>query len=727
MPRTTPSRRFDSLAAVRDSPARQDGKQQRVDLEAVFGASVFGLNSMKARLPKPVYKALLRTIEDHTALDASVADAVAVAMKDWALERGATHFTHWFQPLTGATAEKHDAFLEFSGGKTIERFSGSQLIQAEPDASSFPHGGIRSTFEARGYTAWDPTSPAFLLYNEHGATLTIPSVFVSYTGEALDKKTPLLRSMRELNRAARATMEIMDRPTSAVNATLGAEQEYFLVPRDLYVQRPDLEVTGRTVLGTTPPKGQQMEDNYFGSIDERALDFMGEVELEAWKLGIPAKTRHNEVAPHQYEVAPIFQPLNLSSDQNHLLMDLMRKVARRRNLAILFHEKPFAGVNGSGKHNNWSMATAEGRNLLQPGDTPDENIEFLYFLCAVLRGVHARAELLRASIASAGNDHRLGANEAPPAIISVFLGSRLTEILDTLLAGKSISAVAEQVIQTGLEVLPQVVKDNTDRNRTSPFAFTGNKFEFRAVGSAQSNSMPMTYLNVAVAEALDEMWTRLKGRLDAGEERNEAILAVIKEVYADAKPIVFNGNNYSDEWVEEATRRGLPNHVSTPSALAPIVSESSKEVMARYGVLQPHEMDARYTILLEKYNRMIDIEAVQMIRMAKTGVLPAAYAQQAVMAEAYSRVASCGITADVQKTELETYTGMVEETLSAIDGVRQALAGGPDEEEVVDCGAYQLDALLPAMERLRTICDTLERRTDEELWPFPNYHAMLFQ
>lgn len=706
---------------------RKPAVEKTAAVSDTFGCYTFNLEEMQKRLPRPIFEAIKATIASGQPLDTGFADEIAHAMKEWAVENGATHFTHWFQPLTGATAEKHDAFLEFSGGKTIERFSGSQLIQAEPDASSFPSGGIRSTFEARGYTAWDPTSPAFLVHNEHGATLTIPSVFVSYTGEALDKKTPLLRSMRELDRSARATLELMGHPTSAVNATLGAEQEYFLIHRDLYTQRPDLEVTGRTVLGTTPPKGQQMEDNYFGSIDERALNFMGEVEAEAWKLGIPAKTRHNEVAPHQYEVAPIFQPLNLSSDQNHLLMDIMRRVARRRNLAILFHEKPFAEVNGSGKHNNWSMGTAEGRNLLDPGGTPDEHVEFLYFLCAVLRAVHARAGLLRASIASAGNDHRLGANEAPPAIISVFLGSRITEILDTLLEGKSISAVQEAVIQTGLEVLPQVKKDNTDRNRTSPFAFTGNKFEFRAVGSSQSNAMSMAYLNVAVSESLDEMAMRLKDRLDNGEDRNEAMLAVIKEVYADAKPVVFNGNGYSQEWVEEAARRGLPNDMNTPAALKALVTDSAKEVMAKYGVLQPHEMEARYIILLEKYNRMLEIEAVQMIRMAKTGVLPAAYAQQAVLADAYGKVAAAGITADIQKTELEKYTGMIEETLEAIDGVRQALATAPDEEEAPEKAAFIVDTTIPAMDRLRTVCDTLERRTDEELWPFPNYHSLLFQ
>ena len=716
---------------TRGSEGSSTGRKPAVDksssISATYGCYTFTLDEIQKRLPRPIFEAIKSTIAAGEPLDMGFADEVAHAMKEWGVEHGATHYTHWFQPLTGATAEKHDAFLELSGGRPIERFSGSQLIQAEPDASSFPSGGIRSTFEARGYTAWDPTSPAFLIYNEHGATLTIPSVFVSYTGEALDKKTPLLRSMRELNRAARATLELMGHPTSVVHSTLGAEQEYFLIDRHLFHRRPDLEVTGRTILGTTPPKGQQLEDNYFGSIDDRALDFMGEVESEAWKLGIPVKTRHNEVAPHQYEAAPIFQATNLSCDQNQMLMDLMRKVARRRNLAVLFHEKPFAGVNGSGKHNNWSMSTAEGRNLLDPGATPNENVEFLYFLAAALQAVHKRGDLLRASVASAGNDHRLGANEAPPAIISVFLGTRLTEILDTLLAGKSIAAVQDQVIQTGLEVLPQVKKDNTDRNRTSPFAFTGNKFEFRAVGSSQSSSMSMAYLNVAVAEALDGMWQRLKARLDGGEDRTEAILAVVRDVYAACQPIVFNGNNYAQAWVDEAARRGLPNTISTPAALLALTSESAKTLLSEYGIFQPHEVDARYTILLEQYNRMLDIEAVQMIRMAKTGILPAAYAQQATMADAYAKVSSCGIKADVQREELGVYTGMIEETLTAIDGVRQALKNAPDEHAGPEKAEFQISTLRPAMGRLRTVCDALERRTDEELWPFPSYHALLFQ
>ncbi len=656
-----------------------------------------------------------------------LADAVAQAMKEWAMERGATHFTHWFQPLTGATAEKHDAFLSLCDGKAIERFSGSMLIQAEPDASSFPSGGMRSTFEARGYTAWDPTSPAFLVFDEVGCTLTIPSVFVSYTGDVLDKKTPLLRSMRELSRAAVRVLGLMGRRARRVTPTLGPEQEYFLIRRDLYVRRPDLEVAGRTVLGSAPPKGQQLEDNYFGAIDARALEYMAALEREAWKLGIPLKTRHNEVAPHQYECAPIFQALNISCDQNQMLMDLMRRLAKERGLAVLLHEKPFAGVNGSGKHNNWSMQDETGRNLLDPGRSPEENVEFLFFLGAVLRGVHRRAALLRAGIAHAGNDHRLGANEAPPAIISAFLGDRLTLILDTLLEGRTVAAVAEEVIQTGVEVLPAVRKDNSDRNRTSPFAFTGNKFEFRAVGSSQSSATPMTYLNLAVAEALDEMAEQLDARLRAGEDRTQAILSVVKEAYADAKPVVFNGDNYSEAWAQEAARRGLPNERVTPGALKALIEDDTKALFERYGVLKPHELDARYRIELEKFNRMLDIEAVQMLRMVKTGALPAAWRQQTLLADAILKCEAAGLECAAQREELAIYTGLIQDAIRFVDEVRQALAGAPDEHACAEKARHQVAVLRPAMGRLRGACDTLERRTDEALWPFPSYHQLLFQ
>ena len=693
-----------------------------------FGRLTFGRAAMKRRLPRPVFDAIQRTIETGAALDEGLADTVAGALKDWAMEHGATHFTHWFQPLTGATAEKHDAFLSVEDGLPIESFSGSQLIQAEPDASSFPSGGMRSTFEARGYSAWDPTSPAFIVHHDAGCTLTIPSVFVSYTGETLDKKTPLLRAIDQLSRAATKVLGTMGVNATRVVPTLGAEQEYFLVKREYYDGRPDLQVSGRTVIGAAPPKGQQLEDNYFGTIDETALNFMSEVEAEAWALGIPVKTRHNEVAPHQYEAAPIYQACHVATDQNHLLMDIMRRVAKRRGLAVLFHEKPFQGVNGSGKHSNWSMQTETGRNLLDPGDTPHRNVEFLFFLVAAMKAVHRRSGLLRASIAHSGNDHRLGANEAPPAILSVFLGDRLTTILETLAAGKTVEDVKDEVIQTGVNVLPAVKRDNTDRNRTSPFAFTGNKFEFRAVGSSQSLAMPMTYLNVAVAEALDEMNAMLEARLAAGEQREDALLGVVRDVYLQTRPIVFNGDNYTAEWAEEAERRGLPNLKDTPAALAVLEQEDTGEFLERYGVFRRHELVARHRISLEQYSRHLKVEAIQMVRMAKTGVLPAALEYQKTFADSVQAAAAMGVATEEQKAEFAHYVDAVNAAFRGLNAVRRALRSNPDDEEGTTEEARHLcDELVPAMRELRAGCDAVERRSDALMWPFPTYHQMLFQ
>ena len=704
--------------------------ERRENTKPAFGAHTFSLDEMQRRLPRPIFEAIQATVRSGEPLASGLADEIANSMKDWAVENGATHFTHWFHPLTGATAEKHDAFLTLTGeGRPMEKFSGSQLIQAEPDASSFPSGGMRSTFEARGYTAWDPTSPAFLVYNDTGATLTIPSVFVSYTGEALDTKTPLLRTMRELSRSAARVLQLMGRDdVRNVDSTLGWEQEYFLIQRHFYDERPDLEVAGRSVLGTAPPKGQQLEDHYFGAIDDVALNFMAEVEDACWSLGIPVKTRHNEVAPHQYEAAPIFQSLNLATDQNQILMDVMRRVAKERGLAVLFHEKPFAGVNGSGKHNNWSMADDTGRNLLDPGDNPDQNVEFLFFLCAVLKAVHRRADLLRAAIANAGNDHRLGANEAPPAIVSVFLGERLTHILESLREGKAAGEETAKFIETGLAVLPDVRKDNTDRNRTSPFAFTGNKFEFRAVGSSQSTAMPMAFLNIAVTEALDAMGDALQTRLDKGEDRNQALLDVAREVYTEARPVVFNGNNYAGEWVAEAEARGLPNRKDTPAALDCLSSPDTQALFDHYGVLKAHELDARKVVLLEKYCRMIHVEAIQMLRMVKQGALPAAYRQQAMMVEAYEGADRVGVPCDALKSELDRYAGVLQASIESLNEVRRALHTLPDEEHALeDAARHSVDVLIPAMDRLREAIDTLERRTDDALWPYPSYHEMLFQ
>ena len=694
---------------------------------STFGSYTFNLETMQRRLPRPVYEAIYATIRAGEALDTGLADAVAGAMKDWAIEHGATHFTHWFQPLTGATAEKHDAFLSISEGFPIESFTGSQLIQAEPDASSFPSGGMRSTFEARGYTAWDPTSPAFLVFHENGCTLTIPSVFVSYTGEALDKKTPLLRSMQEISTAAVRALSLMGTESKRVMPTLGAEQEYFLVSRSYYEGRPDLQVTGRTVIGAQPPKGQQLEDHYFGAIDDTALNFMAEVEAEAWKLGIPIKTRHNEVAPHQYEAAPIYQPVHVATDQNQLLMDLMRRVAKRRGLAVLFHEKPFEGVNGSGKHSNWSLEDDRGRNLLEPGDTPEHNLQFLFFLVAALKGVHRRSSLIRAAIAHSGNDHRLGANEAPPAIISAFIGDRLATILDTLAEGKTVDAVKDEVVQTGLKMLPSVKRDNTDRNRTSPFAFTGNKFELRAVGASQSLAMPVTYLGVAVAEALNAMTDALETRIEAGEARDDAILAVVREAYKDCRSVVFNGNNYGDEWVAEAERRGLPNAKDTPAALAALDDEDNVAFLEKYGVFVPREVAARYVISLEAYSRALKIEAIQMLRMAKTGVVPAALSHQKMMADAIQSAATAGMAVEDQKAELAHFVDSANALFRGLNAVRRALHGMPGEDGSPELARYVADHLVSAMSELREACDAIERRGDADLWPFPTYHEMLFQ
>ena len=693
-----------------------------------YGQDTFSLDEMQQRLTRPVFEAIQATVRNHEPLDVGHADAVAAAMREWAQERGATHFTHWFQPLTGATAEKHDSFLRIDDGRPLEHFAGKELIQAEPDASSFPSGGMRSTFEARGYTAWDPTSPAFLIANEHGMTLTIPSVFVSYTGEALDTKTPLLRTMRELSRAAVEALHLMGRTeVRAVNSTLGCEQEYFLVRQEHVSKRPDLQVAGRTVLGTAPPKGQQLEDNYFGSIDDVALGFMGEVEDRAWRLGIPLRTRHNEVAPHQYEAAPIFSAINVAADQNQLLMQLLRTVGKERGLVALMHEKPFAGVNGSGKHNNWALQDDSGRNLLDPGKEGEQNLVFLYFLAAVLSAVHRRGELLRAGVANAGNDHRLGANEAPPAIVSVFLGSRVTELLDALLENRPAGPEAQAFVETGLAVLPGVRRDNTDRNRTSPFAFTGNKFEFRAVGSSQSSSLPMAFLNVAVTESLDAMSGKLKARMDGGEDRTTAVLGVVREVYEASKAIVFNGNNYGADWVEEAATRGLPNNADTPAALEILNNKDTQALFERYNILRGYELEARYRILLERYNRMIDIEAIQLLRMVKTGALPAAYRQQREMGEAHAAATAAGLDAPAQRAELERYTKLIGESIERLDVLRAALRNSPDhEEEAAASARHACDVLRPAMDALRESIDTLERRTAERHWPFPTYHQMLF-
>jgi len=594
-----------------------------MELTEIFGSNVFNDKVMKQRLPKEVYKALRKTIQQGTPLRPDVADVVANAMKDWAIEKGATHYTHWFQPLTGITAEKHDSFISPApDGSVIMEFSGKQLVQGEPDASSFPSGGLRATFEARGYTAWDCTSPAFLKEDESGnVTLTIPTAFYSYRGEALDKKTPLLRSMKALSRQALRVLKALGNTTSLnVTSTVGPEQEYFLVDKKYYMERLDLLLAGRTIFGAPPPKGQELEDQYFGAIKDRVSDYMHDLDVELWKMGITSKTKHNEVAPAQYEMAPIFDTTNIATDHNQLVMETMQKVAFRNDLVCLLHEKPYAGINGSGKHNNWSLSTSDGQNLLEPGSTPSENVQFLLFLCAMIKAVDTHADILRATCATAGNDHRLGANEAPPAIISIFMGEELTEILEKIAKGEKTTSRGEQFVGVGVDTLPIIPRDNTDRNRTSPFAFTGNKFEFRMVGSAQSIAGSNVALNTIAAEALDEIATRL----EKARDKNAEAAAIIKDTWKKHSRIIFNGNNYSDEWVAEAEKRGLPNVANTVDALKAFVTDKAFKLFEKYDVLSRKELHSRYDIYVEAYAKQINIEARVAIDMVRRQFIPAA-------------------------------------------------------------------------------------------------------
>src|ERR687897_850821 len=589
-----------------------------------FGSLTFNDEVQKGRLPKPVYQALRRTITAGEALDPTAADIIASALKDWALEHGATHYTHWFQPLTGITAEKHDSFLTpTANGKAVAEFSGKELIRGEPDASSFPSGGMRSTFEARGYTAWDPTSPPWLLVNGNSATLVIPTAFVSWTGEALDKKTPLLRSMEVLSTQAVRVLRLFGSDATRVTATCGPEQEYFLIDRNFYFARPDLINAGRTLFGAKPPKGQEMEDQYFGSIAERVLACMADVELELFKVGVPVKTRHNEVAPSQYEIAPVFENANVAVDHQLMTMETLQRVAPKYGLACLLHEKPFAGVNGSGKHNNWSLSDEFGNNLLSPGDTPHENMQFLVFCAAVLRAVDRWQGLLRASVASAGNDHRLGANEAPPAIMSIFLGDQLQDVMEQLERGDLKSTKQGGQMEVGVTVLPKLPRDAGDRNRTSPFAFTGNKFEFRAVGSSFSIAGPNTVLNTIVAESLDHIATDLENATKGGKPLNKAIQDLLPGLLKESKKVVFNGDNYTQEWHQEAEKRGLPNMRSTVESNPVIIRKDSVDLFAKYRVYSEKELQSRYNIFSENYVKTVTIEANMMVMMARTMILPA--------------------------------------------------------------------------------------------------------
>lgn len=689
----------------------------------IFASNVFNDCVMKERLPKATYKALKKTIEMGTALAPDVADVVAAAMRDWAVEKGATHFTHWFQPMTGITAEKHDAFISpTSDGKIILEFSGKELIKGEPDASSFPSGGLRATFEARGYTAWDCTSPAFI----KDGSLCIPTAFCSYHGEALDKKTPLLRSMEALNKQALRVLKALGNTTTTkVTTTVGPEQEYFLIDKAMYDARKDLILTGRTLFGAKPSKGQELEDHYFGSLKQRISDYMKELDEELWKLGILAKTKHNEVAPAQHELAPIFSTTNISTDHNQLTMELMKKVAGKHGLVCLLHEKPFAGVNGSGKHNNWSMGTDDGVNLLEPGNSPHENLQFLLFLTSVIKAVDEYSDLLRLSAANAGNDHRLGANEAPPAIISIFLGDQLTDILDQIENGPATSSKLASDLTIGVTTLPPLPKDATDRNRTSPFAFTGNKFEFRMTPSSASISGPNFVLNTIVAEALSEVADRLEKSTDVEEE----VKVLLTELVKTHKKVVFNGNGYSDEWVEEAAKRGLPNIKSTVESTKALLSEKNQAVLEKHGVLTKVESESRYEITLEGYNKTINIEALTTLEIAKRQILPSVIKYATSLASSINTITAVGIGADVSvQTELLKEVSSLTASLNKNIALLEEVVAKADnfDGDIYDLGMIYRYEVFEQMNTLREVADTLETIVDKEFWPLPTYSDMLF-
>src|SRR3954463_13605778 len=683
----------------------------------VFGSNVFSVAEQRKRLPKDVFKRLQQTLSRGEALDISLADQVAAAMKEWAMEKGATHFTHWFQPLTGSTAEKHDSFYGPTGdGAAIAEFSGKELIQGEPDASSFPTGGIRATFEARGYTAWDPTSPAFILENPNGAHLCIPTAFVSWTGEALDHKIPLLRSMDALSKSAIHALRLFgDTAAQRVFTTIGAEQEYFLIDEQYYYERPDLITTGRTLFGAKPPKGHELDEHYFGSIPERILACMLETEAELAKLGVPVKTRHNEVAPNQYEIAPIFENSNVGSDHQHLTMQMMQNVARKYGLVCLLHEKPFAGVNGSGKHNNWSMGTDTGSNLLEPGDTPHENAQFLFFCAAVIQAVNKHQALLRASVANVGQDHRLGSNEAPLAIISIFLGAELEKVFDAIESGSGDAATPGATLGLGTPVLPPLPMHGGDRNRTSPFAFTGNKFEFRAVGSSSSLAFPNTVLNTIVAEAIDALAEDLENAIKEGKSADEAVTEVVKASYAANKQIIFGGDNYDEQWHAEAERRGLFNLKTTPEALPWLIEDQTTTLFGNYEVLSERELHSRYEVAIEQYATKLNIEAETAASIARTMILPAAARHLATLKEA-------GLQPAVSETEL-----LIGELWSAIAELEKAnLSDNQPDEEPMQWATYMRDTVIPAMAAVRDVADRLERIVADDLWPLPKYSEMLF-
>ena len=690
-------------------------------INEIFASNVFNDSVMRERLPKETYKALQRTIKDGRSLDPNAATVVANAMKDWAIEKGATHFTHWFQPLSGLSAEKHDSFISpTSDGKVIMEFSGKELIQGEPDASSFPSGGLRATFEARGYTAWDPTSYAFI----KDGVLCIPTAFCSYGGEALDKKTPLLRSMQAINKQALRVLKLFGKTdVKSVKTTVGPEQEYFLIDEDVYNKRKDLIYTGRTLFGAKPPKGQELEDHYFGIIKPRVQAFMKELNDELWKLGILAKTEHNEVAPAQHELAPIFTTTNIAADHNQLTMEIMQKVAKKHHMVCLLHEKPFAGVNGSGKHNNWSLTTDTGVNLLNPGDTPYENAQFLTFLCAVIKAVDEYQDMLRVSVASAGNDHRLGANEAPPAVVSMFLGTELTDVLKAIEKDEPYGSKEKEILKIGVHTLPKFPKDSTDRNRTSPFAFTGNKFEFRMLGSSSSVSCTNVVLNTAVAEELKQFADELEGTANF----EEAVHELIKKTITDHKRIIFNGNGYDDAWIAEAEKRGLLNLRSTPECLPYSLHEKNMKLFISHKVYSETEMRARYEILSENYCKIINIEALTMIDMAKKDILPAVSKYSHELSDTVIAKAACGdIDAGYEKELLAKVSKLNTAAYKKTEKLEQAVLKAKEISETQELSMYYKDAVFAAMSELRITVDELETVVPADIWPYPSYGDMLF-
>lgn len=689
----------------------------------IFGSMVFNDQKMQERLPKSTYKALKKTIQNGEPLDLSVANVVAAAMKDWAVEMGCTHYTHWFQPMTGITAEKHDSFIAPNGeGQVIMEFSGKELVKGEPDASSFPSGGIRATFEARGYTTWDPTSYAFV----KDGTLYIPTAFCSYTGEVLDKKTPLLRSMERINTEAVKILHLLGKENvTRVTTTVGPEQEYFLIDKDAYDQREDLIYTGRTLFGAKAPKGQELDDHYFGAIKTRVAAYMKDLDEELWKLGILAKTKHNEVAPSQHELAPIFTTTNIATDHNELTMEVMKKVAERHGLVCLLHEKPFAGVNGSGKHNNWSISTNTGENLLDPGKTPENNLQFQLFLAAVVKAVHEYQDLLRITVASAGNDHRLGANEAPPAIISMYLGDDLGELVDSIINDREYVSKGKQKMRTGVDVLPDFMKDTSDRNRTSPFAFTGNKFEFRALGSSLNIACPNYMLNTMVAEELSEFYDELK---DA-DDMDAAIKALVKKVFTEHQNIIFNGNNYAPEWVEEAERRGLLNLKSLPDAMEHFLDKKNVELFVKNKICSADEIRARYEIELESYSKQINIEALTMIDMAKKNILPAvtSYVRDLTDAALAKKALSDAIPTSVEEDLITSLSNKLVCFSKKTAELEEAVIKASDySDDNLKYAKYYRETVFALMQELRAVGDAMETETASEYWPYPSYGELLF-